>query len=254
MTSDPPVVGVLSCQKQRANGSTYSRVNDILVDQLTRLCRVCPVLIPAVRPDLLGATLRGLDGLVLPGSGSYVHPSRYPTTRPPVPGREYDQARDEAALALLRAADDLPDLPVLGSCRGMQEIAVHWGGQLDEVAETGVPHRLPDGADPADRWAPAHEVHIRDGGLLARLTAATAAGPVWVNSQHSQAVTGLPATVRVEARAPDGVIEAISVDWPRRFVVGFQWHFERRPDDTPLNAGILTEFAERCRTRRDGKT
>ncbi|WP_422752020.1 gamma-glutamyl-gamma-aminobutyrate hydrolase family protein [Micromonospora sp. WMMD708] len=256
MTSpvDLPVVGVLACQKRRANGSTYSRVNDVLVTQLARLGPVCPVLVPTVRPDLLGGTLRALDGLVLPGSGSYLHPSRYPTADRPVPDREYDEARDEAALTLLSAADELPDLPVLGSCRGMQEIVVHCGGRLREVTDTGVPHRLADdGGD--GRWAPAHELRIREGGLLAQLPGpARVAGPVRVNSAHSQVVTDLPDSVRVEAEAPDGLVEAVSVDWPRRFVLGFQWHFERRPEDTPLNEGIFAEFAARCRSRRRGRS
>jgi len=127
---------------------------------------------------------------------------------------------------------------------------VHHGARLREVGDTGVPHRLPGDAGGDSRWAPAHELRIRAGGALAALTAPAATGPVRVNSQHSQVVADLPGTVRVEAEAPDGVVEAISVDWPHRFVLGFQWHFERRPEDTPLNAGILTEFADRCRTRR----
>ncbi|MEU1755448.1 gamma-glutamyl-gamma-aminobutyrate hydrolase family protein [Micromonospora matsumotoense] len=250
---DLPVVGVLSCQKQRANGSTYSRVNDILVAQLARLGAVCPVLIPTVRPDLLGGTLRALDGLVLPGSGSYLHPRRCPTPDPPVPGREYDEARDEAALTLLSLAEEVPDLPVLGSCRGMQEIVVHRGGRLREIDDTGVPHRLADdGGD--SRWAPAHALQVRDGGLLAQLLGPARHPEVRVNSAHSQVVTDLPDGVRVEAEAPDGLVEAVSVDWPHRFVLGFQWHFERRPQDTPLNTGIFAEFAARCRSRRRGRS
>jgi putative glutamine amidotransferase len=177
-----------------------------------------------------------LDGLVLPGSGSFVHPRHYDAE--PVDGREYDEGRDAAAFALLRAAD----LPVLASCRGMQELAVHHGAKLDVVAASPVPHRL----RAADRWAPAHPVDVRPGGLLANL----AEEPSFeVNSQHTDHVVEVPADLRVEAVAPDGLVEAFSVGWPERFELGIQWHFEH--GTTALDRRILAEFGQRCAARAE---
>lgn len=233
-----PVVGVLACQKQRANGSTYSRVNDILTEALVQGAGVVAVLVPAL-PGMRGL-LSGLDGLVLPGSGSFVHPSRY-SGGSEVEGREYDHARDEVALELLREAEDLPGLPVLASCRGMQELAVSRGGRLAGITATEVPHRMPA----EDRWAPAHELDIRQGGFLATI----ARDGVAVNSAHTDRVLDAGEDVFVEATAPDGVIEAVSVGWPERFVVGIQWHFERRTEESPVDGVILAEFGRRCRER-----
>jgi len=245
-----PLVGVLACQKHRENGSTYSRVNDVLTEQLTRYGPVAAVVIAAVRPDLAGGVLQRLDGLVLPGSGSFVHPHWYAPHVDPIPGREYDGARDNAADELLRQAEGIPDLPVLASCRGMQELAVHHGGRLDAITPTSVQHRLRVGEHVPDRWMPAHSVEVRPGGILAELTDPTYPA-VEVNSQHSDRVAEVPHDVRIEAVAPDGVIEAISVGWPHRFVLGIQWHFEQRTDATPLNHRLLTAFGQRCRDRME---
>lgn len=245
-----PVVGVLACRKRRANGTSYSRVNDVLTDSLRRYARVLPLVLP---PDEAGAgALDDLDGLVLPGSGSFGHPRFLGDADAATEGREYDTDRDAAALALLRHARTLPDLPVLGSCRGMQEIGVAAGAALRDTvgAETAVHRFVPNPPD-GDRWADAHPVHIRPGGLLAGLPGGFTGTAVSVNSQHSQVLCALPAGVRVEALAPDGVPEALSVDHPERYVLGIQWHFEQHTEGSALNRTILESFGRRCRLRRE---
>ncbi|QWB22961.1 MULTISPECIES: gamma-glutamyl-gamma-aminobutyrate hydrolase family protein [Streptomyces] len=254
MTGGPPhlpLVGVLACQKERANGTTYSRVNDHLTEPLLDHAGVAAVLIHTVRPEHARSVLARLDGLVLPGSGSFVHPARYGGREADaVSGREYDPARDETAAALLRAADEMPGLPVLASCRGMQELAVHHGGTLAQVPPSEVKHRLRAGVDGPDRWAPAHTVAVRPGGLLAEL-AGPAPDPaaVPVNSQHSDRLDKIPGEVFVEAVAPDGTVEAISVGAPDRFVLGVQWHFEHHTDRSVLDRAVLAAFGSRCRSR-----
>jgi putative glutamine amidotransferase len=56
-----------------------------------------------------------------------------------------------------------------------------------------------------------------------------------VNSLHHQAVAEPGRGVRVSARSPDGVIEAIECDG--MFAVGVQWHPEKLP-----GAGRLVLF------------
>ncbi|MEV6963180.1 gamma-glutamyl-gamma-aminobutyrate hydrolase family protein [Streptomyces sp. NPDC051207] len=245
-----PLVGILACRKERANGTTYSRVNDHLTGPLLDHAGVAAVLLHTARPEHADDVLARLDGLVLPGSGSFVHPERYGgQDADAVPGREYDRARDAAAAALLRAADRIPGLPVLASCRGLQELVAHHGGTLETVPASPVQHRLTAGVDGPDRWAPAHTVALAPGGLLAAL-----AGPdldpaaVPVNSQHSDRVAKVPGHAFVEATAPDGTVEAVSVAAPGRFVLGVQWHFEHHTDQSPLDRAVLAEFGRRCRS------
>jgi putative glutamine amidotransferase len=243
-----PLVGVLACRKTRANGTTYSRVNDHLVASLLDHAKVTAVLVHTERPAHAADVLERLDGLVLPGSGSFVHPERYGATgSDAVPGREYDPARDTTAAALLLAAERMPELPVLASCRGMQELAVHAGGTLSATPESQVDHRLRASGGGSDRWAPAHAVAIQPGGLLAEL-AGDLANP-WVNSQHSDRVDKLPEQVRVEAVALYGVVEALSLQAPDRFWLGVQWHFEHHTGGSTLDRRILAAFGRRCESR-----
>ncbi|MEF9905565.1 gamma-glutamyl-gamma-aminobutyrate hydrolase family protein [Streptomyces sp. P9-A2] len=245
-----PLVGILACRKERANGTTYSRVNDHLTESLLDHAAVAAVLLHTVRPEHAAGVLARLDGLVLPGSGSFVHPMRYGGQEADaVPGREYDLPRDATAAALLRAADRIPGLPVLASCRGLQELVAHQGGTLEAVPASDVKHRLRVGADGPDRWAPAHTVDVRPGGLLAPLVGpGQDPGAVPVNSQHSDRVAKVPGQAFVEATAPDGTVEAVSVGAPERFVLGVQWHFEHHTDQSPLDRAVLAAFGRRCRS------
>jgi putative glutamine amidotransferase len=70
---------------------------------------------------------------------------------------------------------------------------------------------------------------------------------VMVNSLHSQGINRLAPGLRVEAMAPDGQIEAVSVP-DARFVVGVQWHPEHRALDNPLSRALFSAFARSCRS------
>jgi len=66
-----------------------------------------------------------------------------------------------------------------------------------------------------------------------------------VNSSHHQAVRD-PGSARINARAPDGVIEGIE-DPAYRFCLGLQWHPEFLIDrgDARVFAALVAEATER---------
>ncbi len=187
-----------------------------------------------------------LDGLVLSG-GVDVAPRHYGEA-PQRPEWAGDAIRDRYELTLLRAMLDA-DKPVLGICRGHQLLNVELGGTLYQDVPTMMPgaivHRDPDVYDGL-----AHPIDIEPGSSLSRiygnLTRAT------VSSVHHQAIKRTGRGVVIEARAADGVIEAIRVDGPT-WVRGVQWHPEwsdaggpRILDPRPLYHAFLAA----CRTRR----
>jgi putative glutamine amidotransferase len=181
--------------------------------------------------DLSATDESNFDGLILTG-GIDIDPERYGEERHPKV-RHTDPRRDEFELTILRRALDA-DLPVLAICRGHQLLNVALGGSLLQHIE-GDGHRAHKDGDMPSRW---HTVQLE---LGSRLHAAYGVDAMEVNSRHHQAVLPgmLAADLRVAAYSPDGVVEAaesIRHSW----VVGVQWHPERREPD---HAG----FAERSR-------
>ena len=70
-------------------------------------------------------------------------------------------------------------------------------------------------------------------------------GEIRVNSNHHQAVH-LPARgMRVAARSPDGVIEAIETTDANWFCIGVQWHPES-DTSTALDLQLFEYFVQAC--------
>jgi putative glutamine amidotransferase len=146
-------------------------------------------------------------------------------------------------------------VPVLGICRGFQEMNVAFGGSLHQkVHETGnfMDHREPENEPVEIQYAPSHPVQVAPGGLLAGIGLAQ---EIRVNSIHGQGIERLAPGLRVEATAPDGLIEALSVPPGAAFAsldvfaLGVQWHPEWQVTQNPDYLSILQAFGDACRKR-----
>ena len=208
-----------------------------------------PVLGPALDDgfDVL-EVLESLDGVLLTGSPSNVEPNRYqgPASRA---GTMHDPERDHSAFALIPAVVRL-GIPLFAVCRGFQELNVAYGGTLHQEVHN-VPgymtHREDKGAPIEAQYAPAHEVRFNPHGMLARITGI---GAAQVNSVHSQGVDKLGNGLIVEATAPDGLIEAVTVEGAAGFVLGVQWHPEWRVRENKVSMAIFQAFGDACRSYR----
>jgi putative glutamine amidotransferase len=95
-------------------------------------------------------------------------------------------------------------------------------------------------------------MHIQSGGVLAGLGLPE---EIRVNSIHGQGVERLAPGLRVEATAPDGLIEAISVPAGAAFAtadvfaLGVQWHPEWQVTQNPDYLSIFQAFGDACRKR-----
>jgi putative glutamine amidotransferase len=209
-----------------------------------------PVILPSfgVEPDLR-VFASGLDGLLLTGAVSNIEPERYGGPAEP-PCGPFDPARDSTALPLIGLALEI-GLPLLAICRGFQELNVALGGTLNpRLHETPglLDHRARYGVPLADQYAPVHRVRFAAGGSLAAL--APADGDVMVNSLHWQGVETLAPALTVEARAPDGVVEAVSVTGASAFAVGVQWHPEWEIEKSAFSLALFRRFGDAARARR----
>jgi len=208
-----------------------------------------PVMFPLADADSVPALLAAVDGVVLTGSPSNVHPRHFgePVADPALP---LDEARDEVTLAVVRHALSA-GIPLLGICRGFQEINVALGGSLHQAvhALTGhLDHREPKTAPLEEQYAPRHDVTLQPGSLLHRL--AGGAPTACVNSLHGQGIRRLAPGLRAVAHAPDGLIEAVEFGDARAFALAVQWHPEWRCRDDPLSTAIFRAFGDAIRQRR----
>ena len=141
--------------------------------------------------------------------------------------------------------------PLLAICRGAQEVNVAYGGTLHAAvhAQPGLQdHRVGDLKRPLPQWyEDKHMVHVQPDGWLAR---AVRTPTLTVNSLHEQGIARLGQGLHVEARAADGLVEAISVAAAPQHTLAVQWHPEMRIADSAEARAIFAGFADACRARR----
>jgi putative glutamine amidotransferase len=242
---NPPLIGIPCCLRT-INERLFHTVNERYPNAVVDAAGGLPLMIPAIGPKVdCSALLDGLDGLLLTGSPSNVEPHHYGGA-PSMEGTLHDPDRDATTLPLIREAVRR-DMPVLAICRGIQELNVALGGTLHQRI-FDMPERfahkrrrrpnIPDD----ERYGPAHPVALTPGGYFARLAGT---GEIMVNSLHGQGIDKPAPDLVVEAVAPDGQIEAVSLPGAR-FVVGVQWHPEYRPLENPFSRALFSAFAQAC--------
>jgi putative glutamine amidotransferase len=211
------------------------------------LAVLIPSLGEALDPD---DWLRRFDGILLTGSPSNVEPHRYggPASEQ---GTLHDPYRDATTLPLIPRAV-ASGMPILAICRGFQEMNVAYGGTLWQKLHE-VPglanHRENTEAPLDEQYGLAHDVELVEGGLLRKL--AGGEPRIKVNSLHSQGVQTLGANLEVEARAPDGVIEAFRVRGAPGFAYAVQWHPEWKFSSNPFSQALFAAFGAAARQYAD---
>jgi len=197
------------------------------------------------------AILDRVDGVLVSGSASNVHPSLYGAEAKEKDG-PFDPARDATSLPLIRRAIDRT-IPLLAICRGIQELNVALGGSLaSEIQEQpGIwDHRRPDGVDRDGMFAIRQSVYVKEGSCIAGILGP---GEIRVNSLHRQAIARTAPRLQVEATAEDGTVEAVSVIDAKAFAVGVQWHPEYWAEtDKPSNK-LFAAFGDAVRAYAAGK-
>lgn len=242
-----PLIGIPA--DRRLLGKHYFHlVGEKYIEAVAAGAQALPLLVPALGDSLDPAdVLDACDGLLLTGSASNVEPHRYggPASEP---GTLHDPNRDATTLPLISRAI-AAGLPVLAICRGFQEMNVAYGGtlcqRLHEVAGYR-DHREDETAALEVQYGPAHDVTLEPGGLLRRIAGTDR---LRVNSLHWQGIETLGRDLLVEARAPDGVIEAIRVRGAAEFAVGVQWHPEWQFAQNSFSSALFTAFGAACRAR-----
>ncbi len=228
MTSRP-VLGVIACNRIVGTEPAQAVMERYIRAAMT-YADVAALIVPSL-PDLMTAAevAPRLDGILLTGSPSNVATARYGDFGGEGP---FDEGRDEIALSMVDRMIDLKK-PVFGICRGFQEINVAMGGTLrrdTSASDELIRHHAPDGVSFDAMFEHRHPVELAEGGLLA---SAYAKPGLDVNSVHYQGIGKLADGLTIEARAPDGLVEAYSARPNGAPLLAVQWHPEWGTESDP---------------------
>ena len=230
-----PVLGVVCCTRRMGTETAQAVINRYVVAAM-RHADAAALLVPAL-PELMTADeiVDRLDGILLTGSPSNVGPERYGEAGAEDAEGPYDPARDTMTAALV-AAMITRQRPVFGVCRGLQELNVALGGTLRRDTSRSpdlIRHHAPEGTDFHAMFDHRHPVALTPGGIL---STAYARDALTVNSVHYQGIGTLAPVLDVEARAPDGIVEAVSATIAGAPIMAVQWHPEWDADSNPDSA------------------
>ena len=253
-TMPKPLVGVIGHAHLVNDRYPAQLVGEKNLRAVVDVADALPVMFAGV-PEItdIGSLLDAVDGILLTGGRANVHPTHFNVE--PHPSHEpYDRDRDAVALRVVEACVER-EVPILGLCRGIQEMGVAFGSTLHpEIRDLPgrMNHRatrLENGEIHPDQdvvFADRHNVRLVPGGVFARLFERET---IRVNSLHGQGILEPGDRVVIEGVAEDGTIEAIRIAGAPRFALGVQWHAEHDPQTNPVNRALFRAFGEAVRER-----
>ena len=242
-----PLIGI-PADRRLLGHHFFHCVGEKYINAIVDGAQATAVLIPAYGEILdVRELMADFDGILLTGSPSNVEPHHYQGP-PSHPGTLRDPQRDATTLPLIPHVI-AAGMPLLAICRGFQEMNVAFGGTLWQRLHEAPgfhDHREDENAPLDQQYGLAHEVELAADGLLQQITGQT---QLQVNSLHWQGVQTLGRDLEVEAKAPDGLIEAFRVRNAPSFALAVQWHPEWKFQDNPHSRALFAAFGEAARVR-----
>lgn len=245
-----PVVGIISNSYLINDDYPTHAGGTMNSDAIANVAGCLPLLIPTdprfvTVPELLDQ----FDGFLLTGGRPNVHPEEYGEDPTEAHG-EFDRDRDAITLPLIRACVERGQ-PVLGICRGFQEMNVAMGGTLyPEIRDLPgrMNHRMPPDGTLEEKFELRHTVKLEANGVFHRLFGTE---EVFTNTLHGQGIKTKGARVVIDGHAEDGTPEAIYVADAPGFTLSVQWHPEWNADRDPVSRTLFEAFGDAVRSWRD---
>ena len=211
-----------------------------------------PMIVPSC-PSLvdLADLMEACDGFLFTGGRPNVHPEEYGEAETEAHGA-FDRARDRLTLPLIRACVER-GLPILGVCRGFQEVNVAMGGTLyPEIRDLPgrMNHRMPPDGTLEEKFELRHTVTFTEGGPFHKLLGHQ---EVMTNTLHGQGIKDAGDRVVIDGFAPDGTPEAIYIKDAPGFSMSVQWHPEYQAGQDPVSRPLFEAFGEAVRAWAAGE-
>ncbi len=252
-----PIIGVICCARMVDDHSDlHHLVFKSYIDYIMLMLDAIPIIIPAILNDendeIAKSYINLVDGIILPGSPSNVGLRRKNLNE----NEDFyeiksigkkDLNRDMTAMKIIKQAY-LSDKPLLGICRGFQEINVFFGGELFQELHK-IPGKFDHRSDKTkainEKYEPSHLMKIENNSLIQNLLIndGIRINEVNVNSLHSQGVEKLGNFLVIEGKTEDNTIEAFRHK-NAKFIYGVQWHMEW--NKSRVDMIISKEFRTHC--------
>jgi len=247
-----PVIGIIGNEHLIGEDYRVQGTGIINIRAVSCVAEGLPLMVPAdPRFVDVDSLMAACDGFVLTGGRPNVHPKYYGEEATEAHG-SFDQCRDQLVLDLIRKAVDVGQ-PVLGICRGFQEMNVAFGGSLyPEIRDLPgrMNHRMPPDGTIEEKFALRHDITLTPGGVFASILGAE---KVRVNSLHGQGIKTPGARIEIEGHAPDGTPEAIVVRDAPGYALAVQWHPEWNAEHDPVSRPLFQSFGAATRRWHDAR-
>lgn len=241
-----PVIGIIGNSYLINDQYPAHAAGEMNAQAVADVSKALPLIVPS-DPNMvcIDALMETCDGFLFTGGRPNVHPEEYGEDATEAHGT-FDRARDRVALPLIQKCV-LRGQPILGICRGFQEVNVAMGGSLyPEIRD--LPgrnnHRMPPDGTLEEKFALRHTVTFSDGGPFHRLIGAH---EVMTNTLHGQGIKTTGERIVIDGHAPDGTPEAIYVKDAPGFTLSVQWHPEWNAAVDPVSRPLFEGFGEACR-------
>jgi putative glutamine amidotransferase len=250
-----PCVWVVASHRELKNEHDQPQCYTVMDEAGTRTLAnmgLQPVCYPRVPTERIAALLDMVDGLLLGGSATNVHPRLFGEA-PIRDDLDYDHCRDAVAQPLIRQAI-ARRVPIISFCRGSHDFNVAMGGSLHQSLKD-LPHSVKHWEDLEEtleeQYMERHFVSCVPGGELERITGI---GRFPASSLHSQGVKELGSDLVAEAHADDGLVEAFRWRDASLFAWGFQFHPEWGWRWHPAYGRIMNAYVRACWQRMAQRT
>ena len=241
-----PVIGIIGSSHLINNQYVVLGAGQMNAQAVSEVAGGIPMIV-ATDPRVVSVEelLATCSGFVFTGARPNVHPEEY-GEEPTEAHGDFDRDRDRISLPLIRACV-MRGQPILGICRGFQEVNVAMGGTLHpEIRD--LPgrdnHRMPPDGTLEEKFELRHAVSFTDGGPFHRLLGAQS---VMTNTLHGQGIKTPGPRVVVDGHAPDGTPEALYIADAPGFTMSVQWHPEWNAAADPVSRPLFEAFGAACR-------
>ena len=244
-STEKPLVGIVCCRRMQ-DSHYFHMVGEKYINAINQHSDCSGVLIPVDQNnDIDESILNRMDGFLLTGSLSNVHPDQY---NQEIINDEMllDKSRDRSVFRMIHSIIQ-KEMPLLAICRGFQEMNVAFGGSLYQDLELQSSHQGHDfdrNESHEQQYGFSHQVEIIEDSLLHKISGLVHAD---VNSLHTQGVKNLSEQLEVNALSDHGLVEAFTIKEAKGFNLSVQWHPEWQPSQSELSLIIFNAFGDACR-------